>query len=299
MTREEAIEIVKTQYSHDSVMKTALGMLIPELCESSDEIIRSAMIKGFNFLMVKREINTFAGTPIRNILAYLEKQENAFENGRQFGIMQEQARQELEWPDEKQKEQKPEIKYVYPKFRKGDVIEPITPNGHFTPVRVVDIWNNSYSCRSDDGNAYLSLPIKHEDEYRLVKQKPTEKQDYSRLNDLERAIHRGFLAAGIENVSVTIIKETAQDCLAQMKSAEWSEEDKKFLQVAISCTYDRGYLSVSNWLKSLRPSWKPSEEQMNCLCAAVDAAIRKHNESISGYEPARVLKSLYEQLKKL
>lgn len=106
MTREEAIEIVKTQYSHDSVMKTALGMLIPELCESSDEIIRSAMIKGFNFLMEKREINTFAGTPIRNILAYLEKQKDAFENGRQFGIMQEQARLELELDE--QKEQKPD-----------------------------------------------------------------------------------------------------------------------------------------------------------------------------------------------
>ena len=79
MTREEAIEIVKTQYSHDSVMKTALGTLIPELCENSDEIIRSAMIKGFNFLMEKREINTFAGTPIRNILAYLEKQKELSE----------------------------------------------------------------------------------------------------------------------------------------------------------------------------------------------------------------------------
>lgn len=39
-------------------------------------------------------------------LAYLEKQKDAFENGRQLGIMQEQARQELEWPDKKQKEQK-------------------------------------------------------------------------------------------------------------------------------------------------------------------------------------------------
>ena len=73
---------------------------------------------------------------------------------------------------EKQKEQKPKIKYVYPKFKKGDVIEPITPNGHYVPVRVVGIWDGSYSCRSDDGKAYLSLPIKHEDEYRLVEQKP-------------------------------------------------------------------------------------------------------------------------------
>lgn len=39
------------------------------------------------------------------------------------------------------------------------------------------------------------------------------KQDYSTLNDFERAIHRGFLCAGLENVPVTIIKETAKDAL--------------------------------------------------------------------------------------
>ena len=55
-------------------------------------------------------------------------------------------------------------------------------------------------------------------------QKFTEKQDYSDLTDLERAIHRGFLVVGVENVPVTIIKETAQDCLAWMKPAEWSED---------------------------------------------------------------------------
>lgn len=58
-------------------------------------------------------------------------------------------------------------------------------------------------------------------------QKFTEKQDYSDLTDLERAIHRGFLVVGVENVPVTIIKETAQDCLAWMKPAEWSEKDER------------------------------------------------------------------------
>ena len=54
--------------------------------------------------------------------------------------------------------------------------------------------------------------------------KSAEKQDYTDLNDLERAIHRGFLSAGVENVSVGIIKETAKECLAQMKPAEWSKD---------------------------------------------------------------------------
>lgn len=54
---------------------------------------------------------------------------------------------------------------------------------------------------------------------------PTPKQDYSGLTEFERAIHRGFLCAGVKNVPVEIIKETAQDCLAhiEQRPAEWSD----------------------------------------------------------------------------
>ncbi len=111
----------------------------------------------------------------------------------------------------------------------------------------------------------------------------------------------------------------------------WNEEDEEMrleaIRVLVSgCERYRkesgclpSWHKVIDWLKFLRPQpkrcckdcamflngkctkphWKPSEEQMNHLCAAVDAAIRKHNESVSGYEPARALKSLYEDLKKL
>ena len=72
---------------------------------------------------------------------------------------------------------------------------------------------------------------------------------------------------------------------------EWSMRYAPDIRQAIESTAYHFY--------NIRPHWKPSEEQMNRLCAVVDAAIRKHNESVSGYEPARVLKSLYEQLKKL
>ena len=94
-------------------------------------------------------------------------------------------------------------------------------------------------------------------------QKPAEKQDYSGLNDLERAIHRGFLSAGVENVPVTIIKETAQDCLAQMNPAEWSEEDENKMSVIIRLVEqnsgwpDRAIKEYVNWLKFLRPQPNP------------------------------------------
>lgn len=138
-------------------------------------------------------------------------------------------------------------------------------------------------------------------------QKPVKKQDYSGLNDLERAILRGFLCAGVENVPVTIIKETAQDCLAHIPT-EWSEEDKKMLsdlRNTLGCLMNAGAITFktkkkfSNWLKSLRPDsykncnsrWKPSEEQMDSL--------RDTIVQTKGYSYSMYLPDLYEQLKKL
>ncbi len=98
-----------------------------------------------------------------------------------------------------------------------------------------------------------------------VIQKLAEKQDYSGLNNLERAIHRGFIVAGVENVPVTIIKETAKECLAQMEPAEWSEEDETrltniliMLKEYVIHHYSKDDVNKSvDWLenrfKSLRP----------------------------------------------
>ena len=82
-----------------------------------------------------------------------------------------------------------------------------------------EVWDNAISDAYENG--------KKEGE-KQKEQKLAEKQDYSGLNDLERAILRGFLSAGVENVPVTIIKETAKECLAQMKPAEWSEVELEF-----------------------------------------------------------------------
>ena len=108
-------------------------------------------------------------------------------------------------------------------------------------------------------------------------QKPAEKQDYSGLNDLERAIHRGFLCAGVENVPVGIIKETAKDCLAHMP-VEWSEEDKTrltniliMLQEYVIHHYSKDDVNKSvDWLKALperfnlqpKPEWSEEDERM-------------------------------------
>ena len=170
------------------------------------------------------------------------------------------AEKALAWL-EKQKEQKPEIKYVYPKFRKGDVIEPIIPNGHFTPVRVVNIWDGSYSCRSDDDKAHLSLPIRNEDEYRLVEHKP----------------------------------------------AEWNEEDERIRQGLIEMYKNEHLVSVPigvhakdiiRFLENLRPSWKPSEEQMRGLKFFLDFHRSQRNAGTTNWREYDSVESLYEQLLK-
>ena len=86
--------------------------------------------------------------------------------------------------------------------------------------------------------------------------------------------------------------------------AEWSEEDADMLNCCISSIEeakenryayketdgDTSYDREIDWLKSLRPSWKPSEEQMNMLKCTLD---------YYGSHAPKELVSLYEDLKKL
>ena len=77
------------------------------------------------------------------------------------------------------------------------------------------------------------------------------------------------------------------------KLKEWSEEDEKYLNRVINLwVNDFGEDSDTvKWLKSLRPSWKPSEEQMHGLAHAINLDV---------YDAKRYrLDSLYSDLKKL
>jgi len=84
------------------------------------------------------------------------------------------------------------------------------------------------------------------------------------------------------------------------KSAEWSEEDEEMLKDIIrdiewerrNTTIDkdiRAYDMELSWLKSLRPSWKPSEEQMKAL---IDCTIGNEYD-------VHALVRLFAELKKL
>ena len=92
----------------------------------------------------------------------------------------------------------------------------------------------------------------------------------------------------------------------EQKPAEWSEGDEDMLNSCISSIEeakenryayketdgDTSYDHEIAWLKSLRPSWKPSEEQIDALKELIDDANRAGWVTPGATE-------LYEQLKKL
>ena len=80
------------------------------------------------------------------------------------------------------------------------------------------------------------------------------------------------------------------------KPSEWSEKDERILKGIIGLVDHDQHYGVSNkemiaWLKSLRPSWKPSEEQIRALERAI---IRVHS-----VDDIPILTELRDKLKKL
>lgn len=85
---------------------------------------------------------------------------------------------------------------------------------------------------------------------------------------------------------------------------EWNAEDKEMLEYVIGDVNDAKQLFTTKeaidlydkeiaWLKSLRPSWKPSEEQMEALLSKLPVV------KGSGDKVQDILESLYNDLKKL
>ena len=290
--------VAKLKEWHDGLQdgapaKETLELILPDLKESEDERIRKGLI---DYLKADMEHNPSQYPQFYDrAIAYLERQkEPKLLNNEKYQkvpieTLDRLYASEKELKEIKQKEQKPlspEDKVKHPLYVEG-----------FEAGKEV-----GRQCERVFGE-----------------QKPAEKQDYSGLTDFERAIHRGFLCAGVENVPVTIIKETAQECLAHIKPAEWSEEDRENLEHVIdtlarnvkrgSAREDFEFLNslpkrfaiqpkqewseedeilfgqiftilemrpvanlqeLKKFLKSLRPSWKPSQEQVESLRWIID-----------------------------
>ena len=279
---------------------------IPESCKenadsftSKDEKIRKGLIRHLKEL---RDWKCDTMPPIKvpshydAWIAYLERQkehaEGDFARGYDSGYEACLNSHGAEW-FEKQKEQKPiqtDAEKEYVRTLKSLVADFVRANNYIERgyyQQIYDWLDGRHVEQEEQKPAMSREEILHQlfqngsitlSDYLYLteEQKPAEKQDYSGLTDFERAIHRGFLCAGVENVPITIIKETAQECMAKIKPAEWSEEDERVYQIILN-EYRQMYehrstylsrddiVSGYNFLKSLRPSWKPSEEQIQAI----------------------------------
>lgn len=148
-----------------------------------------------------------------------------------------------------------------------------------------------------DGNKYYSKEFRFDD----IKMKVVEKEQKPAVSREE------ILYQLLQNSSITM-----SDYLYltnKQKPAEWSKEDETAFGDLMWCVEqarksakdenDMGNIwFAENWLenrlKSIRPSWKPSEEQMSMLLAVINDPNNAGSESCH-----LALISIYEQLKKL
>lgn len=254
---EEALNKARELHGTVAAGRDFLTEIFPELCESEDEKIREEIVSFIRAFWVDHR---YSVPQTSKWLDWLEKKKDSpmpedtvvFQKG-----VAEGRRLERE-------EQKPTPDWM-PKF-----LDELRSKKHYFD------WDEH---RDIEGHILAIIKWIAPDYFhrKEKEQKPVEKQDYSGLNDLERAILRGFLAAGMENVPIGIIKETAQECLAQMKPAEWSEEDSRKIGTLSSIIADYAfhkdaldanndltgeYAELDNWLGTLpeRFNLQPKQE---------------------------------------
>ena len=259
LIKEETLDIVRQMITDGQVSQEVAEKYFPELKESKnkeDERLRKTTI------------------------AFLEDlAEQGYEN----------AVECIDWLN-KQGEQNAIV--VIPKFRVGDVIVEIKPNGYCQPVRVKYVGEESYSCESDNGKRFLSFPVTSQDEYKLVEQKSAEwsEDDQSNFNELSSFILETYRTEDASRLLIWFksLKERIQPdkgwipikesfyannvVLAQKKdkSDVWEGYTVISDHTLDPLVFER-YINIENI--SALPHWKPSEEQLVALKHYVDTTM--------------------------
>ena len=318
MTREEAIKIVQSATVWTDEERDALAMLIPELAESKDENFKnkSGYYKAGKFWKastlwnatkdkipqrvsnryILQECTWNIGTLQRfanevknvqevsldypiildmngNILDGAHRVVKAYLEGKDIDIV---YLGDDEWPEPDYDEEKAVKESEDERIRKA----------------LIDALKTSKSV----GELKFILPEPTREECIAY----LEKQKEQKLVDYEHEMWKNC-EANFEGGKKEVIEHPEKYGL--QKPAEWSEEDKEMLEYVIGDVNDAKQLFATKeaidlcdkeitWLKSLRPSWKPSEEQM-------EAVKHAYNSFPNDCPTKSNLRLLYHDLEKL
>ena len=183
----------------------------------------------------------------------------------------------------------------------GDVLQ----LGKVTAIFQEYIGNGNCKCYCSVCDLEFEIPSQGDDDnsYGCHNAKPATKEQ---RDTLMKAMADAGYSFDFEKKELKLLITNGGDFLEsenREQNPAWSEEDKNFMYDALSNLtelkdrYGEGYGNVGkciDWLKSLkdRYTWKPSEEQIECLHDAIN-----HYQT-NGY-PASKLNELYEQMSKI
>ena len=304
--KETIDKLRKLHNDWDSTQNRAakeIELVLPELRESEDERIRKELIERFNWELKGAEEQDSAGCSRQKDIAMFKR-----------GIA---------WL-EKQGEQKPADK-VEPKFKVGDIVR--HKNGDTVIITGINEENHCYYYKAYDGAATVHCDFSFSEECNwelnsalLEKQseKPTQEvkpfktehgKYYYCIKDCfcggKKQASKGDVVQALRGLPIMGLKDASEYFLPvnNIQKPTWSEEDEKHINLILRALdiqqrWDGAtgkkfnpYQGEINWLKSLKPHWKPSEEQIEALAIAVHDA---HGRSYY-----KKLFSIYNDLKTL
>ena len=314
MTREEAINEIKSWAIPSKKGREVLETLIPELRESEDEKIRKDILR---FLKAKLE-NCTAPTPAKSTLSiwidFLEKQKEQNHDGKKW-IYEDDYDKDIERSFNEGKDEvleNPE-KYGLQKEQKPieDVVKDITKNKEsaikfLKSAGIMDdngelaeiyrseqkpadydheMWKN---CEANFEGGKKEV-IDHPEKYGLQKLAEWSEEDKDYYDTIVRKLEVIGDDSGLSDNQIKFLREHCP-----LHRSEWNEEDETIIEGACSALEIYGHTKLAERLKFLRPQshWKPSKEQMEAL----ETAERWYSDNM-GCNFALV--SLCEQLKKL
>lgn len=171
-----------------------------------------------------------------------------------------------------------------------DILVAIELDKAFTDERVEELVNLLNTCRL---RKYSTKPAEWSDE--------DEKMKESIIKVLYGGGHFAYEAEIDWLKSLPLNLKKKNEDIENLCSNEWSKEDEKIYQTVFkhfnsckkySCSTGVKKEHVLSWLKSLKPSWKPSKEQMDVLFNA-------GNGNYLNGTHMQILRNLYNDLKKL